>query len=101
MQQACWSERVPVARTSCCLTGNCLDFNGEDSLAVLRRHCPRLAVSALSGRPEAYQAALHAWVDAFVSKGDPLDRLLAAIAAVSQAHTWPDGQHSANRSSEK
>ena len=60
-----------------------LGFGGDDSLTVLRRHCPRLAVIALSGRPEAREAALDAGVDAFVSKGDPLERLLAAVATVS------------------
>jgi DNA-binding NarL/FixJ family response regulator len=59
------------------------DFSGDDSLTVLRRHCPRLAVIALSGRPEAREAAVDAGVDAFVHKGDPPERLLAAIAAVS------------------
>ncbi len=37
------------------------------------------AVVALSGRPEARQAALDAGVDAFVSKGDPPELLLKAM----------------------
>jgi len=48
-------------------------------LPTLRELCPRLKVIALSGRPEARQAALAAGVDAFVSKGDPPERLLAAV----------------------
>jgi len=48
-------------------------------LVALRALCPRLSVVALSGRPEAGQAALAAGVDAFVSKGDPPERLLAAV----------------------
>jgi CheY-like chemotaxis protein len=36
-------------------------------------------VIALSGRPEARQAALLAGADSFVSKADPPDRLLVAI----------------------
>jgi len=48
-------------------------------LPTLRELCPGLAVIALSGRPEARQAALDAGVDAFVSKGDPPERLLAAV----------------------
>jgi DNA-binding NarL/FixJ family response regulator len=36
-------------------------------------------VIALSGRPEARQAALAAGANDFVSKSDPPDRLLAAI----------------------
>ena len=48
-------------------------------LPTLRELCPCLKVIALSGRPEARQAALDAGVDAFVSKGDPPERLLAAV----------------------
>jgi DNA-binding NarL/FixJ family response regulator len=50
------------------------------SLAALRMTCPDLCVIALSGRPEARRASLDAGADAFVSKADPPDRLLAAIA---------------------
>jgi len=49
------------------------------SLSALRRICPRVSVIALSGRPEARQVALSAGADAFVSKADPPERLLAAI----------------------
>jgi DNA-binding NarL/FixJ family response regulator len=49
------------------------------SVTNLRKMCPDLRVIALSGRPEARRAALAAGVDAFVSKIDPPDRLLAAI----------------------
>ena len=38
-----------------------------------------LRVIALSGRPEARQAALEAGASAFVSKGDPPEFLLEAI----------------------
>jgi DNA-binding NarL/FixJ family response regulator len=41
-----------------------------------------LTVIALSGRSEARRAALDAGVDAFVSKGDPPERLLATLQAV-------------------
>jgi DNA-binding NarL/FixJ family response regulator len=50
-----------------------------DLLTVLRAACPDLYVIALSGRPEAYRAALKAGADAFVSKVDPPERLLRAI----------------------
>lgn len=46
---------------------------------ALRTLCPHLLVIALSGRPEARQAALAAGADAFVSKGDPPERLLAIL----------------------
>jgi DNA-binding NarL/FixJ family response regulator len=51
----------------------------DRTLSELRRRFPNLAVIALSGRPEARQAALSAGIDGFVCKMDPPDRLLAAI----------------------
>ena len=48
-------------------------------LPALRARCPHMKVVALSGRPEARQAALAAGADVFVSKGDPPERLLAAV----------------------
>ena len=51
----------------------------SDSLSVLRKVCPDLIVIALSGRPEARRAALEAGADAFVSKTDPPEALLALI----------------------
>jgi len=50
-----------------------------DLLPALRATCPTLYVIALSSRPEASQAALADGVDSFVSKGEPPERLLAAI----------------------
>jgi DNA-binding NarL/FixJ family response regulator len=54
---------------------------GPQVMAELRALCPTLTVIALSGQPQAQEAALKAGVDAFVSKGDPPERLLAAIGA--------------------
>ena len=51
----------------------------DDRLSALRTLCPQLKVIALSGQPEARRAALAAGADAFVSKGDPPERLLAAV----------------------
>ena len=48
-------------------------------LSALRASCPHLKVIALSGRPEARQAALADGADVFVSKGDPPEQLLAAV----------------------
>jgi DNA-binding NarL/FixJ family response regulator len=45
----------------------------------IRLLSPLTRVVALSGRIEAYRAALDAGVDAFVSKGDPPDRLLGTL----------------------
>jgi DNA-binding NarL/FixJ family response regulator len=52
---------------------------GQHLLPALRARCPQVKVVALSGRPEARQAALAAGADAFVSKGDPPERVLAAV----------------------
>jgi DNA-binding NarL/FixJ family response regulator len=49
---------------------------------ALRTLFPRLKVIALSGKPEARRAALNAGVDAFVSKGDPPQRLLTVLRTI-------------------
>lgn len=49
------------------------------SLLSLRKICPELVVIALSGHAEARQRALGAGADAFASKVDPPERLLAKI----------------------
>ncbi len=54
-------------------------LQAADLLPTLRSLHPRLKVIALSGRLEARQAALTAGAEAFVSKGDPPERLLAAV----------------------
>lgn len=51
-----------------------------DLLSALRALCPSTKVVALSGRPEAREPALETGARAFVSKGDPPERLLAIIA---------------------
>jgi DNA-binding NarL/FixJ family response regulator len=61
---------------------------GADLLPTLRRLCGGLYVIVLSGRPEARQAALDAGADAFVSKVEPPERLLAAIDAARGCERW-------------
>ncbi len=53
--------------------------SGQGLLSALRRVSPNLRVIALSVRSEARRVALAAGADAFVSKCDPPERLLAAI----------------------
>lgn len=53
--------------------------DGGDLVSALRKVCPSLRVIAISGRPEARQAALSAGADAFVSKADPPEQLLATL----------------------
>lgn len=50
-----------------------------DALFALRRVSPGVVVIVLSSRPEMRQAALDAGADAFVSKTDSPERLLAVI----------------------
>ena len=52
-----------------------------DQIAALRRACPQVAVIVLSAQPEAEADALAAGANAFVSKADPPEQLLAAIRA--------------------
>ena len=53
------------------------------TLATLRTACPHLRIIALSGRPEACDEALAAGADAFISKADPPEQLLATLHAVN------------------
>jgi DNA-binding NarL/FixJ family response regulator len=55
-----------------------------DIVPALRSRCLHAKVIALSGRPEARQEALAAGVDAFVSKAEPPERLLATLYACSE-----------------
>ena len=55
-----------------------------DLLPELRGCCPGLAVVVLSGQPDAKQEALDAGADAFVSKADPPEQLLAAIISAAR-----------------
>jgi DNA-binding NarL/FixJ family response regulator len=48
-------------------------------LSSWRARYPQLAVIVISGRTDVRQAALDAGVDAFISKNDPPERLLAAL----------------------
>jgi DNA-binding NarL/FixJ family response regulator len=56
----------------------------QDLLSLLHSTRPDLMVIALSGRPEVRRSALDAGAHAFVSKGDPPERLLAAIRDASR-----------------
>ena len=55
--------------------------DGEEILSAIRDSCSRVSIVALSGRHEARRAALDAGADAFVSKGDPPERLMEAVKA--------------------
>jgi DNA-binding NarL/FixJ family response regulator len=55
------------------------DQGGNAALVQVRTAWPDATVIALSGLPEARQAALAAGADAFVSKGDPPEQLMKAV----------------------
>jgi len=55
-------------------------------LSALRRDNPHIYVIALSGRPEIRTAAIAAGADAFVSKVDPPERLLAVLRDAEQKY---------------
>jgi DNA-binding NarL/FixJ family response regulator len=57
-------------------------LSSNQTISVLRSSFPCLKVIAMSGLPDARQAALSAGVDAFVSKGDPPEKLLLAVRSL-------------------
>ena len=59
---------------------------GADLLPALWSACDDLYVIVLSGRPEARQAILDAGANAFVSKVESPEQLLAAIASAEHSH---------------
>jgi DNA-binding NarL/FixJ family response regulator len=59
-------------------------LDGPAAVSRLRACCPGVAVIALSGHPDVRTKALQAGADAFVSKGDPPEQLLAAVAALKR-----------------
>ncbi|HHX64745.1 MAG TPA: response regulator transcription factor [Chloroflexi bacterium] len=56
----------------------------SDLLTHLRKIVPDVCILALSGHPEAEQAALSAGADGFVSKGEPPEALLEGIRRCSR-----------------
>lgn len=61
----------------------------HDLVEKLREMCPSSMLVVLSGRVDARQAALEAGVDAFVSKGDPPEKLLCAIRTCTDRRAAP------------
>jgi DNA-binding NarL/FixJ family response regulator len=59
---------------------------GADLLPELRSECDDLYVIVLSGRPEARQAVLAAGANAFISKVESPEKLLAAIASAENTY---------------
>ncbi len=62
-------------------------MSATELVAQMRSVCPAVQVIALSVRPEARQETQQAGVQGFVSKGDPPERLLAAVRKVVLCHS--------------
>lgn len=62
------------------------------SLPGLQRICPGLLMIVLSGRPEVRQEALAAGADAFVSKSDPPEQLLAVLHSMNSKNSGSETQ---------
>jgi DNA-binding NarL/FixJ family response regulator len=60
------------------------DSAAAEQFAALRQACPQVAVIVLSAQPGVEEAALAAGADAFISKADPPEVLLAVIAGAQQ-----------------
>jgi DNA-binding NarL/FixJ family response regulator len=56
-------------------------------MTTLRGYYPETKVIALSVRPDAQPNAFAVGVDAFVSKGDPSDELLATLRSITMEDT--------------
>jgi DNA-binding NarL/FixJ family response regulator len=70
---------VSTAADLVLLDGSLSGLPMVELLSVLRRAWPEIRVIVLSPRPEVGPDALAAGADAFVSKSDPAEHLLAAI----------------------
>ena len=76
-------DLLALARAACpdlvLLAWDLPDLEAVGGLPALRALYPGQSVIVLSGRPEVRQNVLSAGADAFVSKSDPPEQLLAAI----------------------
>ena len=57
-------------------------FHSKDALDVLHSYCPRMKVIAMSSRYEARHEALTIGSDAFISKAETAERILATLYAL-------------------
>jgi DNA-binding NarL/FixJ family response regulator len=57
-------------------------FQGENSLDIVNSCCPNIKVIAMSSRYEARHEALKVGADAFISKAEPPERILATLYAL-------------------
>jgi len=67
------------------LPGMQLSGQQRSLLHDLRQQHPQLQIIVMSGRPESSQTALAAGANAFVSKAEPPEQLLAALQKAQQS----------------
>jgi DNA-binding NarL/FixJ family response regulator len=58
------------------------DFRGKDAMDAIHSYCPGMKVIALSSRYEARHEALKAGADAFISKAETAEQILATLYAL-------------------
>jgi len=58
------------------------EFHGKDALDAIHSFCPGMKVIAMSSRYEARHEALRAGADAFISKAEPAEQILATLYAL-------------------
>ena len=75
------------------LDWNLPDLSAIGSVSGLRRYHPDLLIVVLSGRPEFRRQALAAKADAFVSKIDQPEHLLAALHVMRERLKQSNGSH--------
>jgi DNA-binding NarL/FixJ family response regulator len=74
-----WVELEAARPDLLLLDWSAISSHPDETLLALRARYPHLSVIVLSGHPEVRQAALAAGADAFISKIDSPDQLLAAL----------------------
>lgn len=74
---------VPQVQPNVVLLDWELPAMSRNALSTLRSRCPSVLIIAMSGRSEARQQSIAAGCSAFVSKGDPPERLLSVLIALA------------------
>ncbi len=77
-----WMELDAARPDVLLLDWGVLDSHADEVLLSLHAHYPHLSVIVMSGQPEVRRAALAAGADAFISKTNPPDQLLASLKEV-------------------
>ena len=68
------------------MDGRMPEMDGVEATRIIKENWPHMKVILLSMYPEYREAAAQAGADAFVSKGEPPEELLAAICALLNYH---------------